>query len=105
MASLNLSISLDVIEDRDLIDRLVPLQERKEASAEIRIALREHFGQQARLGDIIAELREVKELLTSMLSRGGSIQEQPSTPSPAQVAPSVSELEQKLDRTLSKFRH
>ncbi len=99
MASYRVSIALDVIADRDLIDRLVELQQSKGASAVVRDALRAYFGQVVTLEQVLNELRVLKEMLSS-----GGQQGQVHTPPPTQQPTSESDSDKKLNRALSRFR-
>jgi cell shape-determining protein MreC len=99
MASWRSSFALDLVDDHDLIERLVHLQEENQASTTIRTALREHFALQVTLADVMQELTELKQL---MLSR--SVVQMDSVPAITAVDGDTAALEANLNKTLGRFR-
>ena len=100
MPSVRTSLSLDVLTDHDLIERLAALQSEGRASEEIRTALREHFGIQVTLQDVVDRLERIEAQLDGLRvesSVGGGVQPEPR-------ATSDTELEHKLNAALGRFR-
>jgi len=100
MSSWRTSLSLDVIADHDLIEKLVGLQAEGRASEEVRAALREHFGMQVTLGDVMRELHEIKERLAHVSLQSSVGKESETAP----VSAASDELERRLEKTLNRFR-
>ena len=103
MSSWRTSLSLDVIADHDLIEKLVGLQAEGKASEEIRTALREHFGMQVTLNDVMAKLIALEERLANVSLQSSVVKVSESAPS-APVEAASDELERRLEKTLGRFR-
>lgn len=100
MSSWRTSLSLDVIADHDLIEKLVGLQAEGKASEEIRTALREHFGMQVTLNDVMAKLTALEDRLTNVSLQSSVVRESETT----SVQAASDELERRLEKTLGRFR-
>ena len=100
MSSWRTSLSLDVIADHDLIEKLVSLQAEGKASVEIRAALREHFGMQVTLNDVMAKLTVLEERLANVSLSRSVVKVSEDAPVPA----ASDELERRLEKTLGRFR-
>jgi len=96
VASFRVSISLDIVADHDLIERLVELQGQKRASDVTRTALREHFDIQPTLEDVMRELLEIKEALRNL-----KVTAPPTEPG---LQTEVSDLEERLSKILGRFK-
>ena len=102
MPSWRTSLSLDLQTDRDLIDRLLALQAQGQASAEIRQALREHFGLTVTSDNIMQELQALKALVQEMLSRRGAWASPEAMSPPTQ--PATTDADVRLSRSLGRFK-
>lgn len=66
MASWRTTFSLDVVADRVLIERLVELQEQRQASEVLRTALREHFKLQPTLAELSEQLTRIEGMIREL---------------------------------------
>lgn len=100
MATWRTTLSLDVVNDHELIARLVELQQQRQASEVLRVALREHFKIQPTLQDVLARLNELEALLLSL--QGGRVQAPPL--SNVAADDNTAAAAAGLDRALARFK-
>lgn len=100
MPSVRTSFSLDAVHDHDLVQWLAELQADGRASDVIRTALNEHRKAQVTLNDVMTELREIKERLANVSLQSSVVKESEAV----SVSAASDELEQRLAKTLGRFR-